>query len=149
MEGKSEEVDISRMPLEELRRRWAEVWGVEPHVRIGRSMLERSLNFKLRESCGRGMTQEQQKKLDNLVAAYKRNPSSFDPETVNLKPGTRLIKDWNGTRYSVLVLAEGFEYGDRKYRSLSEIASFITGTRRNGWVFFGLKKSGAKRNETT
>ncbi|KAB0269281.1 DUF2924 domain-containing protein [Microvirga brassicacearum] len=34
---------------------------------------------------------------------------------------------------------------DERYRSLSEIARLITRTRWNGWVFFGLKKSGAGR----
>lgn len=52
----------------------------------------------------------------------------------------RLVREWQSTKYSVLVLESGFEYQDKTYTSLSEIAFTITGTRWNGWVFFGLKK---------
>ena len=46
----SENKDLNTLPLEELRRRWAEAWGKEPHVRIGRTMLIKSLEHKLREA---------------------------------------------------------------------------------------------------
>ena len=37
------------------------------------------------------------------------------------------------------VVAEGFAYDNRVWPSLSAIARAITGTRWNGWLFFGLK----------
>ena len=37
------------------------------------------------------------------------------------------------------MLDDGFEYQGRRYKSLSAIARAITGTRWNGWTFFGLK----------
>ncbi len=40
----------------------------------------------------------------------------------------------------VTVLREGFEFEGRKYQSLSAIARAITGTRWNGWRFFGLRE---------
>jgi hypothetical protein len=60
---------------------------------------------------------------------------------VDLKPiaGTRLIRDWQGVEQIVTVTQDGFEWQGRPYRSLSAIARAITGTRWNGWVFFGLK----------
>ena len=133
---------IAQMSLPELRQKWAEHWGMAPHARIGRIMLEKSLAFKLRETSGEGLSAEQQKRLDNLVAQYKRNPRIFDERSSTLKPGIRLVKNYNGQHHSVLVCAEGFEYRDKNYGSLSEIATVITGTRWNGWVFFGLKKRG-------
>lgn len=53
--------------------------------------------------------------------------------------GTRLLREWHGVEHAVTVLADGFEWEGRPYRSLSAIARAITGTRWNGWTFFGLK----------
>ncbi len=131
-----------KLPLNELRQMWARAWGREPHARIGRTMLEKSLEYKTREREGRGLTPEQQARLEQLVREYKRNPACFDGNGP-LKPGTRLVRMHNGKKHSVLVKVDGFEYGGQTYSSLSKIANGITGKRWNGWVFFGLKKVGA------
>jgi len=53
--------------------------------------------------------------------------------------GTRLIREWQGVEHVVTVTADGFDWQGRPHKSLSAIARAITGTRWNGWVFFGLK----------
>ena len=53
-------------------------------------------------------------------------------------PGTLLTRDFKGRTHVVKALANGFEYDGRTYRSLSAIAGEITGTRWNGFLFFGL-----------
>jgi hypothetical protein len=58
---------------------------------------------------------------------------------IRLRPGTRLVRSWNGTGYSVLVTEGGFLFEDQTYRSLSHIARAITGARWSGPRFFGLK----------
>ena len=131
---------IAQLSTTELRQKWAECWGIQPHRYIRREMLEKSLIFKMREMAGAGLNHHQQAQLGRLVQAYKKNPNCFDETRVNLKPGTRLSRMWNGKKYSVMTLADGFEYNNQEYTSLSEIATQITGTRWNGWVFFGLKK---------
>lgn len=132
--------NIAQIPLAELRQKWANLWGIRPHARIGRQMLEKSLEFKLRG----GLPAQQQARLDHLIAAYRRKPKSFDQGAAGLKPGTKLIRTFKGGRHMVLVKLDGFEYREKVYGSLSEIASVITGTKWNGWVFFGLKKKGEK-----
>jgi len=132
--------NITRLPMAELRSQWAECWGIKPHWRIGRQMLEKSLEFKQREVRGEGMTSEQRKRLDNLVAQYKRDSKSFDQGPAGLKPGIKLVRAHAEEKHIVLVKADGFEYRKKSYASLSEIAYVITGTRWNGWVFFGVKK---------
>ena len=57
--------------------------------------------------------------------------------------GTRLIREYQGVEHSVTVLADGFEYQGRPFKSLSAIARAVTGTRWNGWMFFGIRHSGA------
>jgi DUF2924 family protein len=56
--------------------------------------------------------------------------------------GTRLLREYRGIEHTVTVLAYGFEHEGRPYRSLSAIARAITGTRWNGWTFFGLRGRG-------
>lgn len=128
---------LTNLSIRELRQEWALAWGLQAHARIGRSMLEKSLVYKQR---GQGLTPDQQKRLEQLVRQYKRNPNCFDENVPVLKPGTRIVRNWNGARHSVLVQAAGYEYKGKIYGSLSQIASEITGTRWNGWIFFGLKK---------
>jgi hypothetical protein len=53
--------------------------------------------------------------------------------------GTRLIREWQGVEHCVTVRDSDLEYQGRPYKSLSAIARAITGTRWNGWIFFGLK----------
>ena len=136
--------DLTRLSLAELRQMWAEAWGAPPPAKIGRTMLEKSLAYKIRESEGQGLTREQKARLDQLVRQYKRNPNCFDENVPVLKPGTRLVRDWNGERCSVLVQNAGYDYKGKIYGSLSQIAFEITGTRWNGWAFFGLKKKEAR-----
>ncbi len=127
------------MHIEELRNRWDEAWGRQPHARIGRTMLEKSLAYKTSD---KRLTPEQKARLDQLIKQYKRNPSCFDEHSGPLKPGTRLLRIHNGKKHSVLVKTDGFEYAGQAYSSLSKVANDITGKRWNGWIFFGLKKVG-------
>lgn len=124
------------MHIQELRNCWAQAWGIQPHSRIGRTMLEKSLAYKISD---KHLTHEQQTRLNHLVKEYKRNPTCFDEARGPLKPGTRLVRMYNGKKHSVLVKTDGFEYGGQVYNSLSKIANDITGKKWNGWVFFGLK----------
>jgi hypothetical protein len=60
-----------------------------------------------------------------------------------LKPGTRLVREWQGRTYEVLVLDGGFSWQGASYRSLSAVARKITGTPWSGPLFFGLKPNRA------
>src|SRR5262249_33155585 len=96
----------------------------------------------LRELKGEGLSTTQKVRLDHLVVSYLRNPKSFDQGPASLKPGTRLMRSHDNVQHFVTVRPDGFDYQGRLYTSLSEIAFTITGTRWNGWKFFGLKKKG-------
>ncbi|HPQ51595.1 MAG TPA: DUF2924 domain-containing protein, partial [Alphaproteobacteria bacterium] len=126
--------------LEELRKTWARCWGKEPHNKIGRVMLERSLEFKKWKE-NHGILPDVQIRLDELIKNFRRNPACFDEGQNILKPGTKIVRTFKGKRHDVTVLANGFQYHGKHYTSLSQIASDITGSRWNGWVFFGLKKN--------
>ena len=52
-----------------------------------------------------------------------------------------LVREWQGVTHHVMALEHGFAWNGVTYRSLSEIARAITGTRWNGPRFFGLKEA--------
>src|SRR5690606_38831601 len=97
-----------------------------------------SLKFKRREKETGGLSPDHQTRLEELIRVYKSNPESFDKALI-LKPGTQLMRKWKGDIHYVTVTQGGFNYKDNIYASLSQIANTITGSRWNGWVFFGLK----------
>ncbi len=53
-------------------------------------------------------------------------------------PGTILTREYKGRIISVEVRENGFEFDGKIYKSLSSIARAVTGTRWNGFLFFGL-----------
>jgi len=54
-------------------------------------------------------------------------------------PGTQLVKRYKNETVTVTVLEDGFQYGERVYKSLSAIARQVTGTQWNGYLFFDLR----------
>jgi hypothetical protein len=68
--------------------------------------------------------------------------SSTKPRRRTLRPGTILLREWQGVTHRVTVVEGGAIYRGEKYRSLSEVARLITGARWSGPRFFGLKADG-------
>jgi len=60
------------------------------------------------------------------------------PTTTSARPGTQLIREWNGRRYQVEVSDDGYRFNGERFTSLSAIALQITGTTWSGPRFFGL-----------
>jgi len=77
---------------------------------------------------------------DGSMASVR--PASSSPSTLSvrrtLRPGTRLVRAWQGSVHEVTVMPDGFLWDGRTHRSLSVIAKAITGTSWNGWLFFGV-----------
>src|ERR1700757_4950390 len=75
----------------------------------------------------------------SICSAAQREPRGADTSSSELKPGTRLVREWQGRTYDVVVLDDGFSWQGTSYRSLSALAGKITGTAWSGPLFFGLK----------
>ncbi|MGD0291792.1 MAG: DUF2924 domain-containing protein [Candidatus Binataceae bacterium] len=58
-----------------------------------------------------------------------------------MSTGTVLVREWHGIKHQVTVLQDGFLYRAKHFRSLSQIARAITGSRWSGPLFFGMKSS--------
>ncbi|MBT3625804.1 MAG: DUF2924 domain-containing protein [Gammaproteobacteria bacterium] len=79
--------------------------------------------------------------IDEFHASIVKQLSQCNKMGQNLKPGTRLLREWHGQTHQVEVQTNGFAYNGETYNSLSEIARVITGARWSGPRFFGLKGS--------
>ncbi len=137
--------DLNGKSQENLKATWIEYFGSEPPA-YRRGFLIRGLAHRIQELTYGGLPEAHQAKLDALVE--DRPVKGRKPEATTLLPGTKLVRDWHGTAHHVVVTADGFEYQGRRFKSLSAIANLITGTRWNGWTFFGCanpNKRGARQ----
>lgn len=138
----SEIAALPHMNITQLRAKWRSSLkqALPPHVR--KQLLVPLLAYKLQEQSYGGLKPETRRQLEKIAARYRRDPSSKElpfREAQRIKPGTRLLRQWNGKTYQVTVVEKGFEYDGGCYKSLSVIARKITGTRWSGPLFFGLK----------
>jgi hypothetical protein len=137
--------DLPGMTSAQLLDRWAQVVG-NPVIRsASRELLVNTIAWHLQARQYGGLSPAVQRKLERLAAAVNRG-ERIRPRTAieRLRPGMSLERGWRGETHTVTVLADGFAYRGQRYRSLSQIARLITGTRWNGPVFFGLRQSNAR-----
>lgn len=130
----------------DLKALWRELFDVEPPA-YNRRFLESRLAYRLQELAHGGIKPETVQRLEALAEDLDGGDAVKRKRRGNNRPiaGTRLIREWRGVEHCVTVLTDGFEYQGRPYRSLSAIARAITGTRWNGPLFFGLRRSGVGR----
>lgn len=75
-----------------------------------------------------------------LINMYQKKEEA--PKNNALPPvGTRLLKTYHGQEHVVTILRDGFDYNGMTYKTLSSIASRITGQKVSGKFFFGLSKT--------
>jgi hypothetical protein len=132
---------LATMAPAQLRERWAAAAaGPVPSVPV--SLLRRLLAQRLQEKRHGALPLMVVRELERTAvpSAALREPRRSG---IALTPGTRLIREWNGTTIAVDVTGEGtFLWNDRSYRSLSEIARLVTGAHWSGPRFFGLTRRG-------
>ena len=115
-----------------LRERWSALVG-GPVPRISPKLLRLALAWEIQARAHGGLSRATTRTLDQLAAARTR--------TTSARPGMRLVREWQG-RVHVVTVGEDqvVRWEERPYRSLSEVARAITGTRWSGPAFFGLQK---------
>ena len=132
---------LKTTPTPDLRAQWRELFDTEPPP-FNRRYLESRLAYRIQELTYGGLKPETIKRLEALgeqLDGGDRKKSRMRLDRDRPITGTRLLREWQGVEQIVTVSQGGFEWQGRPYQSLSAIARAITGTRWNGWVFFGLK----------
>ena len=142
-------VEIARLrdlDVNELRRRWQVLFARPAPHHLPRHLVFRTLAYRLQAERWGDLDAESRRLLDQPETPEKagQNVVSVRGPISRLRPGTTLGREWNGQMQRVAVLADGFAWDGKTYRSLSQIAFAMTGTRWNGPRFFGLRDKHAK-----
>lgn len=132
---------LDRMDGPELRVRWEKLTGtVAPRLRP--RLMRLALAWEMQASVHGGLPRRVTQRLEQLAGAKTR--------TTPLRPGMRLVRAWKGVLHPVSVEEDGAIVWDgATWKSLSEVARAITGTRWSGPAFFGLKTTASQRSGNT
>jgi hypothetical protein len=103
----------------------------------------RILGYRMQEHTLCSLSSRSLVRLRELAKCFKNRCNSPSRNPPIIKPGARLVRQWRSETHIVHVEEKGYEYKGCRYDSLSEIARVITGTRRSGPLFFGLKDPSA------
>jgi hypothetical protein len=151
-------IQLDGMTAKSLQHRYFEVFG-ELSNSCNAAYLRKRIAWRIQSLSEGGLSERAKKRATELACEadirqrapleVELAPNSkipFPParDTRLPKPGTLISRSFKGRQIVVTVLDDGFSFDGREYKSLSAIAAEATGTRWNGFQFFGLQaKEGA------
>lgn len=129
---------LERLDLDGLRAEWRRRWGEPPKLR-SRELMAHAAAYRLQAQAFGDLPAPTKRRIAELGRRFAED-RSFRPSTgPALTPGCSLIREWGGVRHEVWVTETGFSYQGAAFASLSALAHHITGVKRSGQLFFGLK----------
>jgi hypothetical protein len=130
------EVDrVRSLGLDALRSLWRTTLRSSPPPAFTKDLMARFLCWHIQEQALGGLDPRIAKLLDDSTRGERPLAER------RLKPGTVLVREYQGERYTVTIVPGGYIWHEVTYASLSTIARAITGTTWNGPRFFGLRTS--------
>jgi hypothetical protein len=127
----------------DLRAIWHTVFTRAAPTHLPRHLLFRILAYRLQADKLGELNADTRRLLDRMgietADGIGRLVADLNRSRTELRPGTLLTREWDGHLQRVMVLADGFTWNGKTYRSLSKVAFAITGSRWNGPRFFGLR----------
>jgi hypothetical protein len=151
---KSQELEQELKALEargddELKNLWRSLYGTKPPQKIHRSLLIAAVAHRMQENALGALKSSVRRHLMQVAD----NPASPRPsphyQSLRPRAGTVLVRDWGGVTHQAKVLEDGILFRTKRYKSLSEVARVITGSRWSGPLFFGLKSAAKEQNHGT
>jgi Protein of unknown function (DUF2924) len=129
------------LDLEGLRARWRSLTGRAAPAQLPRALLLGALAYRVQAAALGDLDRASVRFLERLAAKDRSGERATVPipASISLRPGSELNREWEGTVQRVRVLADGYAWNGTTYKSLSQVARAITGTRWNGPRFFGLR----------
>jgi hypothetical protein len=127
----------------DLRARWHTAFRRAAPPHLPRHLLFRILAYRLQADKLGDLNADTRRLLERTgietAGGIGRLVADLIRPRTELRPGTLLTREWDGHLQRVMVLADGFTWDGKTYRSLSRVAFAITGSRWNGPRFFGLR----------
>ena len=118
---------------------WKQFFHSDPSSQLRRDLMIPILAYRIQEQAFGSLSAPTRERLRQLGLAFEKKSDSPLAGAPRVRPGTRLVRQWGDQVHLVHVHVNGYEYQGTRYRSLSEIARLITGTRWSGPLFFGIK----------
>ena len=140
---------LSKASIRDLRERWKTLYGKEPSSHIGRSFLIRAIAYRVQEKAFGGLKPSTRRLLARVAEETAAGSSPKSPPVRKPDTGTILVREWQGAAHRVTMLRDGVSFNGKRYRSLSEVAREITGSRWSGPRFFGLRLPAMENNHGT
>src|SRR5450631_2417482 len=106
------------MNIAQLQAKWRSSLKQAPPLHVRKQLLVPLLAYKLQEQAYGGLKPEIRRHLEKLAASYRRDPNKKGASLAiprRIKPGTRLLRQWNGATHQVTVIEDGFEYDGERY----------------------------------
>ena len=147
--AKSIGVQLADLPILnriELRELWRDSYGSDPPVKISDLLMRQAIAHRLQVKRFGGLDFSTRRALKQVLDANRLNSSSEGNRVTN---GTVLVREWHGATHQVTATEKGLLYRGKLFRSLSEVAREITGTRWSGPLFFGLRTSSRESQHGT
>ena len=140
--------DLETRGADELKDRWRNLYGTKPPQKIHRTLLIAAVAHRMQENAMGALKPFVRRHL--MQGANDTATSRPLPGHVDLRPraGTLLVREWGGVTHQAKVLEDGILFRSKRYKSLSEVARVITGTRWSGPLFFGLKSAKEQNHGT-
>jgi len=135
---------LDKMSIGDLRSAWRRLYRAHPPRSLRRDLVQMAVAWKIQEKALGGHSAAARRQLKDLAQRLEDKSGLAEVRRVRLRPGARLIREWRGTTYEVLVTEDGFSWRGESQQSLSVIARQITGARWSGPRFFGIDKAAAK-----
>ena len=133
---------LPTMSKAELCDLWKQFFHFDPSSDLRRDLMIPILAYRIQEQAFGALGARTRERLRQLSLAFEKGTDSVTGAP-RIRPGTRLVRQWGDQVHLVNVQVNGYEYQGTRYRSLSEIARRITGTRWSGPLFFGIKNAAA------
>ncbi len=131
------------LPRADLVKRWREIYRANPPKGVSRRMMVRAIAYEMQAKKYGGLKPAVSRQLQRIATGLVAGEPVIMKAASRLKPGARLVREWNGATHVVEVVDDGFIWNGERHSSLSAIARTITGARWSGPRFFGLMSSGA------
>jgi hypothetical protein len=122
--------------LPELKALWEKMFDHPPAISSREYMIAK-IAYRIQELVYGGIDEATKSKIQAAAKEIKR-PKAAHSKKFNPMIGTKIMKEYRGNLIEVLVVRDGFFYAGEVYKSLSSIATKITGTKWNGLKFFAV-----------
>jgi DUF2924 family protein len=124
----------------QLRQHWKALYETEPPRRASRDLVTCAIAYRLQERAFGGLSASTRRLLERVADDTGARRRAQIACIRKLHAGAILLREWGGVQHQVIMLESGVLFRGKQYRSLSEVARLITGSRWSGPLFFGLKK---------